>query len=99
MIPKLTAQIGEGELPMGSMRVEVWVALPRTRRRNIRDCRNPSSPSVSGQPRPESCTVHVHARTSLTEPSVTWFGSNRVRGEGSGQGNLRSRQRKKVRSR
>jgi len=41
----------------------------RTRRRSIRDSRNPSSPSVTaGQPPPDSCMVHVHAKTSLTEP-------------------------------
>ena len=43
--------------------------LPRTRRRRIRDSRDPSRPSVTaGQPPPGSCMVHVHAKTALTEP-------------------------------
>ena len=43
--------------------------LPRTRRRRICDSRNLSRPSVAaGQPHRESCVVHVHAKTALTEP-------------------------------
>ena len=42
---------------------------PRTRRRTICDSRNLSRPSVTaGQPHRESCVVHVHAKTALTEP-------------------------------
>ena len=43
--------------------------IPRTRRRSIRDPRNPSGPSpIAGQPPRSSCMVHAPAKTGRTEP-------------------------------
>jgi hypothetical protein len=40
-LPKLIVQMGEIGLPAAGTQVEVWVSLPRTRRRSIRDSREP----------------------------------------------------------
>jgi len=68
--------------------------LPRTRRRRVRDYRNPSSPSVSaGQPLPSNCMVHVHAKPGLTEPVRHQARQQSGSGEGAGQDSMRSAHR------
>ena len=71
-IPKLIVQLGEMGLAAERMRVERWVALPRTRRRSIHASRNLY--------RAPAASLRDRLRRPWTEPVCRQVGSSRVRG-------------------